>query len=73
MIIGITTKEYFQIGLYNLNAIEGNLIESIQNSNIFKTNSFVYWKMSLVNFKTFKSILPRLIIKPDSSKDIFNY
>ena len=67
------SNDDFQIRYTNTEAIEGNLIESIQNSNIFKTNSFVYWKMSLVNFKTFKSILPRLIIKPEYSKDIFNY
>jgi hypothetical protein len=39
----------FQIRYTNTEAIEGNLIESIQNSDIFKTKMDVYYKMSLAN------------------------
>jgi len=63
----------FQIRYTNTEAIEGNIIESMQNSNIFKMKMDVYYKMSLSNFQTYKSFLPRMIIKPDSSKNVINY
>jgi hypothetical protein len=65
--------EDFQIRYTNTDAIEDDLLESMQNSNIFKTNMDVYQKMTLVNFKTYKSILPRVITKPDSSNHFVNY
>lgn len=65
--------EDFQIRYTNTDAIEGDLIESMQNSNIFKITMDVYYKMTLVNFQTYKSILPSVFIKPDFSNHFVNY
>jgi hypothetical protein len=49
LIKGMESIDDFQIRYTNTEAIEGNLIESIQNSDIFKTKMDVYYKMSLAN------------------------
>ena len=49
LINGMESIDDFQIRYSNTEAIEGNLIESKQNSNIFKMKMDVYYKMSFLN------------------------
>ena len=47
---GMEDDDNFQISYKNTAAIDGNLIESVEYSNMFKASTIVLLKMNLLNF-----------------------
>jgi hypothetical protein len=72
-IIGMMPNDNVQIWYRNTDAIDGNLIKSSRLSNIFKANTLMMLEMTLVNFETYQSIIPRQIMKPNITKHVVNY